>query len=58
MPKLNKVNISELVNASKKYVNDQLKKADVDKNKVLTKTEAKKLAKDLQDNFANYSRFR
>lgn len=51
MPKLNKVNISELVNASKKYVNDQLKKADVDKNKVLTKTEAKKLAKDLQDNF-------
>lgn len=51
MPKLTKVNISELVNASKKYVNDQLKKADVDKNKVLTKTEAKKLAKDLQDNF-------
>ena len=51
MPKLNKVNIQELVSASKKYVNDQLKKADVDKNKVLTRTEAKKLAADLKDNF-------
>lgn len=51
MPKLTKVNIQELVSASKKYVNDQLKKADVDKNKVLTRTEAKKLAADLKDNF-------
>jgi len=51
MPKLTKVNIQELVSASKKYVNDQLKKADVDKNQVLTRTEAKKLAADLKDNF-------
>ena len=51
MPKLNRVNISELVAASKKYVNDQLQKADVDKNKVLTQTEARKLAADLKDNF-------
>jgi hypothetical protein len=51
MPRLTKVNISELVEASKRYVDQQLKKADVNGNKVLTKTEAKKLAKDLQDNF-------
>jgi len=51
MPKLNKVSINELVTASKRYVDDQLKKADVNKNKVLTKTEAKKLAADLRDNF-------
>jgi hypothetical protein len=51
MPKLTKVNINELVTASKKYVDDQLKKADLNKNSVLTKTEAKRLAKDLQDNF-------
>lgn len=51
MPKLTKVNIQELVTASKKYVKDQLAKADVDKNKVLTRTEAKKLAADLRDNF-------
>lgn len=52
MPKLTKVSINELVTASKKYVDDQLKKADVNKNKVLTRTEAKKLAADLQDNFS------
>lgn len=51
MPKLTKVSINELVTASKKYVDDQLKKADVNKNKLLTRTEAKKLAADLQDNF-------
>lgn len=52
MAKLTRVNIQELVTASKRYVNDQLKKADVDKNKVLTRTEARKLATDLKDNFA------
>lgn len=51
MPKLTKVAITELVAASKVYVDSQLKKADVNKNKVLTRTEAKKLAADLQDNF-------
>lgn len=51
MPKLTKVNINELVTASKKYVDDQLKKADVNKNQLLTRTEAKKLAEDLKDNF-------
>lgn len=51
MPKLTKVNINELVTASKKYVADQLKKADLNKNQLLTKTEAKKLAADLKDNF-------
>lgn len=51
MPRLSKVNISELVEASKRYVDQQIKKADVNQNQVLTKTEARKLAKDLQDNF-------
>lgn len=51
MPRLTKVAIHELVAASKTYVDAQLKKADVDKNKVLTRTEAKKLAADLKDNF-------
>lgn len=51
MPKLTKVNINELVAASKVYVAAQLKKADVNKNQVLTRTEAKKLATDLKDNF-------
>ena len=51
MPKLNKVSITELVAASKIYANSQIKKADLNKNQLLTKTEAKKLAADLQDNF-------
>lgn len=51
MPKLEKVNIAELVAASKVYANSQLKKADLNKNQLLSRTEAKKLAADLQDNF-------
>lgn len=51
MPKLSKVSITELVAASKAHVAAQLKKADLNHDKVLTRTEAKQLAKDLQDNF-------
>lgn len=51
MPRLSKVNINDLVQASKKYVDAQIKKADVNKNKLLSKTEAKRLAADLKDNF-------
>jgi hypothetical protein len=51
MPRLNKVSIDQLVTAAKRYVDDQLKKADVNGNQVLTRTEARKLAADLQDNF-------
>ncbi|MFL5319211.1 MAG: hypothetical protein ACJ790_06105 [Myxococcaceae bacterium] len=52
MPKISKVKIDDLVAASRKYVDAQVKKADVNGNKVLTQTEAKKLATDLQDNFS------
>ncbi|MDP2270290.1 MAG: hypothetical protein Q8N23_30510 [Archangium sp.] len=51
MPRLTKVKIEDLVAASKRYVDAQLKQADVNGNKLLTKTEARRLAKDLQDNF-------
>lgn len=51
MPRVSKVNINDLVEASKRYIDAQLQKADVNKNKVLTKLEAKKLAADLKDNF-------
>lgn len=51
MPKVSKVSIQELVTASKKYVADQVKKADVNKNGLLSPTEAKGLAADLKDNF-------
>ncbi|MHB8877065.1 MAG: hypothetical protein ACYC8T_25500 [Myxococcaceae bacterium] len=51
MPKITKVKIDDLVAASKKYVDAQLKSADVNHNKLLSPTEAKRLAADLRDNF-------
>lgn len=51
MPKISKVKIEDLVAASRKYVEGQVKKTDVNSNKYLSQTEAKKLAADLQDNF-------
>lgn len=51
MPKITKVKIDDLVAASQRYVDTQLKAADVNRNKLLTPTEAKRLAADLRDNF-------
>ncbi|MBI3180985.1 MAG: hypothetical protein HYZ28_02445 [Myxococcales bacterium] len=53
MAKITKVRIDDLVAASRSYVEVQLKKADVSKNGLISPTEAKRLAKDLRDNFAD-----
>jgi hypothetical protein len=52
MPKITSVSISELVAASGKYVDAQVKKVNTNRNAYVTPTEAKQLAPDLQDNFA------
>jgi hypothetical protein len=53
MPKITKVRIDDLVSAANKYVDGQIARADLNKDKKLTPTEAKKLAVDLRDNFGD-----
>ncbi len=52
MAKVNSANIQELVAASKRYVDSQVKAANTNRNAYLTPTEAKTLSADLRDNFA------
>lgn len=52
MPKVTSVNISELVAASGRYIDSELKKANPTRSPYLTAAKAKKLSPDLQDNFA------
>ncbi len=46
--------IAPFIASSRKYVAAAVAKANANKNTYLTKAEAKKLPKDLQDNFANF----
>jgi hypothetical protein len=48
------IGVKEFIRGSKAYVQDNVKKANVDGNPYLTKAEAKKLPKDLRDNFENH----
>ncbi|MBL8954822.1 MAG: hypothetical protein JNK82_28855 [Myxococcaceae bacterium] len=50
--KVTSANIADLLASSARYIEGQVKKANTNGNTVITKTEAKKLAADLQDNFA------
>ncbi len=52
MPKVTSADITDLVAASGRYIDAQLKKANITKSAYVTSTKAKKLAPDLQDNFA------
>jgi hypothetical protein len=49
-----KVSIRKLINASERYVENSVKKANASGPRTLSQTEAKKLPKDLRDNFANF----
>lgn len=51
MPKAIRVGVGDLVGASKKYVEAEVKKANGNGNAYLTLEEAKKLPADLRDNF-------
>ncbi len=51
MPSDVRIGVSELIGASKAYVEDRVRKANVNGNPYLTKEEAKKLPADLRDNF-------
>lgn len=52
MPTITRVSINDLVASTQKYADDRIGKADANKNGYVTRTEAKGLAADLQDNFA------
>ncbi len=49
----NKIKVSDFVKASRTYAESVVKRANADGNQYLTKTEAKRLTKDLQDNYKN-----
>lgn len=51
MPKPVRVGVGELIGASKRYVEAEVKKANANGNAYLTVEEAKKLPADLRDNF-------
>ncbi|MFZ5470209.1 MAG: hypothetical protein ACOZIN_12310 [Myxococcota bacterium] len=50
----NRIRISDFVKASRRYVESRTAKADRNRDGYLTVSEAKKLPKDLQDNFRSY----
>jgi hypothetical protein len=54
MPNRVRVGVGELVGASKKYLEAEVKKANLNNNAYLTLEEAKKLPADLRDNFENF----
>jgi hypothetical protein len=57
MPNVTKKKIADYVKASRKYAQDAVGKANVNKNANLTAAEAKALPKDLQDNYANFKKY-
>jgi hypothetical protein len=51
MPRITRIGVGELIGASKKYLDAQVKKANTDGNAYLTLAEAKRLPADLRDNY-------
>lgn len=51
MPTITRVKISELVESTQRYVEGQVARTDKNRNGLLSRTESKQLAADLQDNF-------
>lgn len=49
-----RVKVTEFIRASRDYVQDNVSRANVDGNPYLTKTEAKRLPRDLKDNFEHH----
>jgi hypothetical protein len=54
MPKPLRIGVNDLIGASKQYLADRVKKANLDNNAYLTQAEAKKLPADLRDNYDTF----